>query len=124
VSSKRRRDLATREKQIRKIREREECMYFLAWIVIGAVVGWGAGRVFQGNGYGRLMDILMGIGGAVVGGLLTSSAGYGGIVLNALVAMVGAALLTVLAAYVNGRRVYARRLSGSRRDGMFNAGHQ
>jgi uncharacterized membrane protein YeaQ/YmgE (transglycosylase-associated protein family) len=85
-------------------------MYFLAWIVIGAVVGWGAGRVFQGNGYGRLMDILMGIGGAVVGGLLTSSAGYGGIVINALVAMVGAALLTVLAAYVNGRRVYAGQL--------------
>ena len=99
-------------------------MYFLAWIVIGAVVGWGAGRVFQGNGYGRLMDILMGIGGAVVGGLLTSSAGFGGIVLKALVAMVGAALLTVLAAYVNGRRVYARPLSGSRRDGMFYAGHQ
>ena len=85
-------------------------MYFLAWIGIGAVVGWGAGRFFQGNGYGRLMDILMGIGGAVVGGLLTSSAGYEGIVIRALVAMAGAALLTVLAAYVNGRRVYAARL--------------
>ena len=85
-------------------------MYFLAWIGIGAVVGWGAGRVLQGNSYGRLMDILMGVGGAVVGGLLTSSAGYGGIVTNALVAIVGAALLTVLAAYVNGRRFYARQL--------------
>jgi len=29
-------------------------------------VGWGAGRVLQGNGYGPLMDTLMGIGGAVV----------------------------------------------------------
>jgi uncharacterized membrane protein YeaQ/YmgE (transglycosylase-associated protein family) len=110
MSSKRRSELAAREKESRKIRERKECMYFLAWIVIGAVVGWGAGRVFQGNGYGRLMDILMGIGGAVVGGLLTSSAGYGGIVINALVAGVGAALLTVLAAYVNGKRVYAHQL--------------
>jgi uncharacterized membrane protein YeaQ/YmgE (transglycosylase-associated protein family) len=43
-------------------------MYLLAWIVVGAVVGWGAGRVFQGNGCGPLMDTLMGIGGAVVGG--------------------------------------------------------
>src|SRR6266566_263013 len=71
------------------------------------------GRVFQGNGYGPFMDILMGVGGAVVGGLLMRSAGfvgYGGTIITALVAMVGAALVTVLAAYVNGRRVYARQL--------------
>ena len=85
-------------------------MYLLAWIVIGAVVGWGTGRVFQGNGYGPFMDILMGVGGAVVGGLLMRSAGYGGTVITALVAMVGAVLVTMLAAYVNGRRVYARQL--------------
>ena len=88
-------------------------MYLLAWIVIGAVVGWGTGRVFQGNGYGPFMDILMGVGGAVVGGLLTRSVGfggYGGTIITALVAMIGAALVTVLAAYVNGRRVYARQL--------------
>ncbi|HEX2697980.1 MAG TPA: hypothetical protein VHM28_09745 [Anaerolineales bacterium] len=30
-------------------------MNLLTWIVIGAVVGWGAGKVFQGNGYGPLM---------------------------------------------------------------------
>jgi uncharacterized membrane protein YeaQ/YmgE (transglycosylase-associated protein family) len=53
-------------------------MYLLAWIVIGAVVGWGAGRVFQGNGYGPLMDILMGIGGGVVGGFLALVAGFDG----------------------------------------------
>jgi len=56
------------------------------------------------------MDILMGVGGAVVGGLLMRSAGYGGTVITALVAMVGAVLVTMLAAYVNGRRVYARQL--------------
>ncbi|HEV2197824.1 MAG TPA: hypothetical protein VGR55_19725 [Candidatus Acidoferrum sp.] len=88
-------------------------MYLLAWIVIGAVVGWGTGRVFQGNGYGPFMDILMGVGGAVVGGLVTRSVGfggYGGTVITVLVAMVGAVLATMLAAYVNGRRVYARQL--------------
>jgi len=88
-------------------------MYLLAWIVIGAVVGWGAGRVFQGNGYGPLMDILMGIGGGVVGGLAMNSTGvggYGGTIITALVAMFGAMLMTVLAAYVNGRRIYARQL--------------
>ena len=88
-------------------------MYLIAWILVGAVVGWGAGRVFQGNGYGPFMDILMGVGGAVVGGLLTRSVGfggYGGTIITALVAMIGAALVTMLAAYVNGRRVYARQL--------------
>ena len=88
-------------------------MYLLAWIVIGAVVGWGTGRVLQGNGYGPFMDILMGIGSAVVGGLLMRSAGFvgnGGTVITALVAMVGAVLVTMFAAYVNGRRVYARQL--------------
>jgi len=88
-------------------------MYLLAWIVIGAVIGWGAGRVFQGNGYGPLMDMLMGIGGAVVGGFALSSAGlggYGGTIITTLVVMVGAVLMTVLAAYINERRIFARQL--------------
>ena len=86
-------------------------MCLLAWIVIGALVGWGAGRVFQGNGYGPLMDTLMGIGGGIVGGFLSRSAGfggYGGTIITTLVVMVGAVLLTALAAYINGRRIYAR----------------
>ena len=80
---------------------------------MGAVVGWGAGRVFQGNGYGSLMGTLMGMGGGVVGGFALSFAGLGGYRgtnIATLVAMVGAVLLTVLAAYVNGRRLYARHL--------------
>jgi uncharacterized membrane protein YeaQ/YmgE (transglycosylase-associated protein family) len=88
-------------------------MYLLAWMVIGAVIGWGAGRVFQGNGYGPLMDILMGIGGGVVGGFAMSFAGlggYGGGIITTLVVMVGAVLFTVLGAYVNGRRIFARQL--------------
>lgn len=88
-------------------------MYLIAWILVGAVVGWGAGRVFQGNGYGPFMDILMGVSGAVMGGFLMRSAGfggYGGAIVTTMVAMIGAALVTVLAAYVNGRRIFARQL--------------
>ncbi len=88
-------------------------MYLLAWIVIGAVVGWGAGRVFQGNGYGPLMDILMGIGGGVVGGFLARVAGFdgrGGTIITSLVAVVSAVVLTALAAYINGRRINAHQL--------------
>jgi uncharacterized membrane protein YeaQ/YmgE (transglycosylase-associated protein family) len=82
-------------------------------MVIGAVVGWGAGRVFQGNGHGPLMDTLMGIGGGIVGGFAMNSvglSGFGGTIITRLLAMVGAVVLTALAAYSNGRRIYARQL--------------
>jgi uncharacterized membrane protein YeaQ/YmgE (transglycosylase-associated protein family) len=88
-------------------------MYLFAWILVGAVVGWGAGRVFQGNGYGPFMDMLMGVVGAVAGGFLIRTAGirgFGGAIVTTMVAVIGAALMTVLAAYVNGRRIYARQL--------------
>jgi uncharacterized membrane protein YeaQ/YmgE (transglycosylase-associated protein family) len=88
-------------------------MYLLAWIVVGAVVGWRAGDVFQG-GYGPLMDICMGGSGAVVGGLVMHSVGLGGgygrMAITTLISMVGAALLTAAAAYVDGRRIFARQL--------------
>jgi uncharacterized membrane protein YeaQ/YmgE (transglycosylase-associated protein family) len=88
-------------------------MYLLAWIVIGGIVGWGAGSVFQGHGYSPLMDILMGIGGSVVGGFLARVVGfdgYAGTIITSLVAMVGAVLLTAVAAYINGRKIYAHPL--------------
>jgi uncharacterized membrane protein YeaQ/YmgE (transglycosylase-associated protein family) len=59
------------------------------------------------------MDIGMGVSGAVAGGLLMQSAGfsgYRGIILTTFVAMIGAVLLTLLAGFVNGRRIYARQL--------------
>ena len=88
-------------------------MFLFAWILVGAVVGWGAGRLFQGNGYDPFMDVLMGAAGAAAGGLLMRSAGfggYGGTIVTTMVAMIGAVLVTVLTAFVNGRRIHARQL--------------
>ena len=85
----------------------------LSWIFVGLVAGWFAGKILKGNDYGPIMDIVMGIGGAVVGGLLMRSGGlrgYGGTILTTFVAMIGAVLLTLLAGLVNGRRMYARQL--------------
>jgi uncharacterized membrane protein YeaQ/YmgE (transglycosylase-associated protein family) len=86
-------------------------MYLLAWIFIGVLVGWGAGRMLTGNGYGPFMDIVVGIGGAVAGGYLIGAAGlrgFGGMIVTTLVVVICAALLTVLVALMNGRRIYAR----------------
>ena len=86
-------------------------MHLLTWILVGVVMGWGAGRKLQANGYGPFLDMAMGIGGAVAGGLLMRAAGFGGVagtIVTAFVAVICAALLTVLFGLANGRRIYAR----------------
>jgi uncharacterized membrane protein YeaQ/YmgE (transglycosylase-associated protein family) len=88
-------------------------MYFLSWIIVGLVADWSAGKILEGNGYGPLMDMALGIGGAVAGGFLMRSAGfsgYRGTIYTTLIAMIGAVLLTLLVGFVNGRRLYARQL--------------
>jgi len=86
-------------------------MYLLAWIFIGVLVGWAAGRILEGNGSGPLMEMGLGVGGAVAGGLLMRAAGFhgfGGTVVTSMVAVIGAALLTMVVGFANGRRTYAR----------------
>jgi uncharacterized membrane protein YeaQ/YmgE (transglycosylase-associated protein family) len=88
-------------------------MQLLWWMMIGLGVGWLAGKILKGDSYGPFMDIVMGIGGAVVGGLLMRSAeirGYGGTIITTLIAMTCAVLLTLAAGFVNGKRMYARQL--------------
>ena len=88
-------------------------MYFASWIVVGLVAGWFGGKILKGNTYGPIMDIAMGMCGAVASGLLMQSAGfsgYRGIILTTFVAMIGAVLLTLLVGFVSGRRMYARQL--------------
>jgi uncharacterized membrane protein YeaQ/YmgE (transglycosylase-associated protein family) len=88
-------------------------MYLISWITVGLVVGWLSGRALKGHGYGPIMDIAMGIFGAVTSGVLMQSAGlsgHSGTVITVLVTIIGAALLTLVAGFVNGRRLYARQL--------------
>jgi uncharacterized membrane protein YeaQ/YmgE (transglycosylase-associated protein family) len=62
------------------------------WIVVGLVAGWAAGKIMKGSGYGTLMDIALGIVGAVVGGFLLGLLGIHGegLIGSILVAIVGA----------------------------------
>jgi uncharacterized membrane protein YeaQ/YmgE (transglycosylase-associated protein family) len=88
-------------------------MYLLSWIVVGLIAGWLGGKILKGDGYGTVMDTAMGIGGAVAAGLLMQSAGLGGYwgaVSTTIVAMIGAIFLTLLAGFVNGRRLSTRQL--------------
>jgi len=65
------------------------------WIVVGLIAGWAAGRIMKGGGYGPLMDIVLGIVGAVVGGWLMGMLGIyaGGLIGTIVVAIIGAVFL-------------------------------
>jgi len=41
-------------------------MHVLWWIVVGLIAGWATGKIMRGSGYGPVMDILVGIVGALV----------------------------------------------------------
>jgi uncharacterized membrane protein YeaQ/YmgE (transglycosylase-associated protein family) len=70
-------------------------MSLIWWIIVGLIAGWAAGKIMRGGGYGPLMDIVLGIVGAVVGGWLLGALGIyaGGLIGTILVAIVGAVFL-------------------------------
>jgi uncharacterized membrane protein YeaQ/YmgE (transglycosylase-associated protein family) len=68
----------------------------LRLLIVGLAAGWLAGRVMKGGGYGVLMDIVLGVLGAIVGGWIFGALNIwpgGGIIGAILVAFVGAVLL-------------------------------
>jgi uncharacterized membrane protein YeaQ/YmgE (transglycosylase-associated protein family) len=90
---------------------KEDGMHLLTWILVGAAIGWGTGKAIHGNGYGPFRDVVLGMGGGVVGGFLMNThsvGGYSGTILTTMVAMIGAVLLTMLAGFTERRKVYAR----------------
>jgi uncharacterized membrane protein YeaQ/YmgE (transglycosylase-associated protein family) len=70
------------------------------WILVGLIAGWLAGKAMKGGGFGVLMDIVIGIVGAVIGGWLFGTLGVfpgGGLIGSILVAFIGAVILLWLA---------------------------
>jgi len=65
------------------------------WIVVGLIAGWAAGKIMKGGGYGTVMDIVLGVVGAVVGGRLLGFFGIyaGGLIGTIIVAIIGAVFL-------------------------------
>jgi len=65
------------------------------WVIIGLIAGWAGGKIMKGTGYGVVVDIALGIAGAIVGGLLLGLLGIHGegIVGTIIVAVFGAVFL-------------------------------
>lgn len=51
-------------------------MSFIWFIITGAIVGWLAGLIIRGSGFGLLWNILIGIGGAFTGNFLFGLIGW------------------------------------------------
>jgi uncharacterized membrane protein YeaQ/YmgE (transglycosylase-associated protein family) len=75
-------------------------MSFLAWIVLGLIAGFIGSKLINKRGEGLVLDIILGIVGAVVGGWLFSTFGMSGVtglnLYSLLVAVVGAVVVLVI----------------------------
>lgn len=83
-------------------------MGILAWIVLGLIAGFIASKIVNHTGSGVIMDIVLGIVGALVGGFLFSFFGAAGVtgfnIYSAIVAIVGAVVVLWLYHALVGRR--------------------
>lgn len=81
----------------------------IAWIIIGALAGWITGKIMKGSGFGFIMDMVVGLIGALIGGFLSSHLGLGGtdqhgLIMSIVIAVVGAVLLTLILRLISGNR--------------------
>ena len=54
-------------------------MSVLAWIILGLIAGFIGSKIVNKRGEGLMLDIVLGIVGAIVGGWLFSLVGAGGV---------------------------------------------
>lgn len=76
----------------------------IAWLIVGAVAGWIAGKVVRGGGFGLLGNIVVGIVGAVIAGWLLPQLGIAlgfGIVRAIINAAIGAIILLVVLSLIS-----------------------
>lgn len=75
-------------------------MSFLAWIVLGLLAGFIASKIVNKQGEGLILDIILGIVGALAGGWLFNTFGAAGVtglnLYSLLVAVIGAVILLVV----------------------------
>ena len=80
----------------------------ISWLIVGLLAGWLTGKIMHGPGKGVLMDIIIGLVGALAGGFIMGLFGFrreGGFVYTVIVAVIGAVILTWIY-----RKVTARKL--------------
>ncbi|MBN9244558.1 MAG: GlsB/YeaQ/YmgE family stress response membrane protein [Mesorhizobium sp.] len=83
-------------------------MSIVSWVILGVIAGFLGSKIVNKSGQGFIMDIVLGIVGAIVGGLIFSAFGAQGVtglnIYSLIVAVIGA--IVVLWGYhaIAGRR--------------------
>lgn len=79
----------------------ERKMSILSWVILGVIAGFIGSKIVNKSGQGLVLDIILGIVGAVVGGLIFSAFGASGVtglnIYSLIVAVLGS--VVVLWAY-------------------------
>jgi uncharacterized membrane protein YeaQ/YmgE (transglycosylase-associated protein family) len=78
----------------------------IAWLVIGLVAGWLAGKIARGRGFGCITDIVLGVVGSFIGGWVFTKLGIlgGGFLYSLAAATLGAVILVSIAHLFAGSR--------------------
>jgi uncharacterized membrane protein YeaQ/YmgE (transglycosylase-associated protein family) len=83
-------------------------MSVLAWIVLGLIAGFVASKLVNRTGGNLLLDLVLGVVGAFVGGFLFTRFGAAGVtglnIYSILVAIVGAVVVLFIYHAIAGRR--------------------
>jgi uncharacterized membrane protein YeaQ/YmgE (transglycosylase-associated protein family) len=83
-------------------------MSILAWLILGLIAGFIASKIVNRSGEGLVLDIILGIVGAFVGGFLFSLVGAAPVtgfnIYSVVVAVIGAIVVLVLYHAIVGRR--------------------
>lgn len=84
-------------------------MSIIAWLVVGLIAGWIGSMIVNKGGEGLIMDIVLGVVGALVGGFLFNMLGHSGAtginLYSIFVAVVGSVVVLLIYHAVFRRRM-------------------
>jgi uncharacterized membrane protein YeaQ/YmgE (transglycosylase-associated protein family) len=72
--------------------------HLIAWLFLGLVAGWLAGKLSRGRGYGCITDIILGLVGSFIGGWVFTKLHIfgGGFIYSLAAATLGAVILVAI----------------------------
>ena len=83
-------------------------MSVIGWIILGLIAGFIGSKIVNKTGEGFILDIVLGVVGAIVGGFIFSAVGSTGVtglnLWSMFVAVVGAVIVLLVYHAVMGRR--------------------
>ena len=76
----------------------------IAWLLLGLIAGWLAGKLARGRGFGCVTDIILGLIGSFIGGWIFTRLGIfgGGFLFSLAAATLGAVVLVAIAHLFSG----------------------